>query len=623
VNPKVDLRGYAVRNSTGMKTHLSRQLSLSQQRSVSLARAYFHELYFLFFREPSIDPLLSIELTSDILLPDMPYLSAPGCMCGQVLLRCIRSLRTEPEPFAEALLKNWPLLPVRLFAFTTFASLFQFYTGVEGVESASLFILALLHLDAPDELLGPLFLSLLFGTFPFVDALWGRFHRLFSAKPSLDDVVAISGLCGVVESCAPLVPSALGELIREMLGCRAALCAHAILELLKRTFDLWFQHCPEGMSFASGASFSNFLAGCNDFRNGSSLTVAAAFTQTRRSVPVYPFNCELCGMSAESIILSHQDFATFRKAFEGAEQRGALFKAIEVDEQLTRFAPYLLDFFPNIDRRKNIYVGRLIFSSRRDTLFDPRWFDNVVTEDQQYILDLEDFFRLRLVMQNVHRFQKSIERFRNAMFSRFCGVLLDGRQIRPQQMAEVAASILKHSPREDRALVGSLLPQILNMVTLPELPEDFHPRFWDLQRQYLKHAWDDIMEFPGCKHIIELVPEATRRPLALFGDVFVLFSHLFSVVRKFAKKHGFSALDDPSKLKIIKFVSLNCQFGGILKVFLFFDKLVFQNNYFIASLNEKLVKDWNSFSQMMWSTIVKDVDLSRDISTFAQAPLPV
>jgi hypothetical protein len=328
-------------------------------------------------------------------------------------------------------------------------------------------------------------------------------------------------------------------------------------------------------------------------------------------------------MSSESVILSHQDFAAFRKAFDGAEQRGALFKAIEVDDQQGRFSPYLLDFFPNIDRRRNTYVERLIFSSRRDTIFDPRWFTDVGTEEQQRILDLEDFFRLRLVMQNVHRFQKSVARFRNAAFSRFCRMLLVAQQIRPRQMADVAAIILKHPPRDDRSLVGSLLPQILNVVTLPELPRNFRPRFWELRRRYLNHAWTDIVAFPRWKYIIELVPEATRRPLGLFGDVFVLFSHIFWVVRKFAKKHGFSALDDPDKLRVIKFVSLNCEFAGILEVFLFFDKLVFQNNYFIASLNEKLVKDWNSFSQMMWSTIVEDVGLSRDVAIFAQAPLPV
>jgi hypothetical protein len=131
-----------------------------------------------------------------------------------------------------------------------------------------------------------------------------------------------------------------------------------------------------------------------------------------------------------------------------------------------------------------------------------------------------------------------------------------------------------------------------------------------------------MMATPRHRFIIELVPEATRRVLSGFGDVFVLFSHIFWVVRKFAKRNGYTAIDDPRKLRVMKFVSLNCEFGGILKVFLFFDKLVLQNNYFIASLNEKLVKDWNSFSQMMWSTLVKDPELSRDASTFAQAQLP-
>jgi hypothetical protein len=580
-----------------------------------LARAYYHQLYFLFFREPAVAALSVSELSRDVLLTDSTQLYIPSCMCGQVLLHCLKLLRSRPKHFADALLKNYVSIPIGLFAFSTFPALYQFFTAVESVEYGVQFVMHLLALRAPDDLVGALFQSLLFAVQPFSDALWAHFHSRFSARPAINEVVAISELTRSIDACAPLLPPKLCELVREVLAARTELCANAIVTFLRTTFQLWYSHCPEGMSFGCGPSFLKFLDVSRNFANGNSVTICDRFIRGRSYVPVYPFNCELCGMLSEAVILSHADFAVFRRAFDGAEQREDIFKAINIEEELGRFAPYLLDFFPNIDRRKNGLVNHLIFARKlgADSLFHPE------VAAIREIMELEDLFRMQLILRHVRSFQRSVVRFRNAAFAHFCRQTLT--PVLPRQMVEVASQILRH-PREDRTLVGSLLPELLNVCILPEMPPDFLPRFWAMQKDYLADAWTEMMATPRHKFIIDLIPEATRRDLPGFGDVFLLFSHIFWVVRKFAKRNGYTEIDDPRKLKVMKFVSLNCQFAGILRVLLFFDKLVFQNNYFMASLSEKLVKDWNSFSQMMWSTLIKDVELSRDVSTFVQGQLP-
>jgi hypothetical protein len=290
----------------------------------------------------------------------------------------------------------------------------------------------------------------------------------------------------------------------------------------------------------------------------------------------------------------------------------------------------VLDYFPNVDRRKNGFTDRLFFTgqSRSDTIFDPAllvavkpadyFLRNSIAESQQRLSDLEDYFRMGMNLRHVSCFQGSIRRFRNAAFSEFCRQDFKRASIRPGQMEEFARQVLRQ-PREDRSLVVALLPELLRIVSFPELPQSFVTRFWVLRKAYLATAWPDVIKVPGVRYIIELVPEATRRPLTSFGDVFVLFSHIFASVRTIGEKHAYSGEDFA---KLVKFVSLNSEFGGILKVFLFFDKFVLQHKFFMSTLDEKLLHDWNAFSQVMWSMIVQDRQLSPDVSQFVTAGLP-
>jgi hypothetical protein len=67
-------------------------------------------------------------------------------------------------------------------------------------------------------------------------------------------------------------------------------------------------------------------------------------------------------------------------------------------------------------------------------------------------------------------------------------------------------------------------------------------------------------------------------------------------VQTIGEKHTYEQKD---LTKLLMCVSLNSEFGAILKVFVLFDKFVLQNKFFMATLDETVLHDWNSFSQMM------------------------
>jgi hypothetical protein len=184
-------------------------------------------------------------------------------------------------------------------------------------------------------------------------------------------------------------------------------------------------------------------------------------------------------------------------------------------------------------------------------------------------------------------------------------------------MEDVAHQYLRH-PRKDPSLVAALLPELLRVTALPQLPDGLQQRFYDIRCKYKKSMYREVHPLRGSRYILELVPQATHREQTNFGDQVRLFSHLFGLVIKITEKHGSSAED---YAKLMKFVSLGSEFKDIIQVFLFFNKLVFQNKSFISLLDENLVKVWNTFTQVMWALVMKDPKLQEGVLMFSRADL--
>jgi hypothetical protein len=619
---RLRLEQHMIFKASAMKTHISRKLSQKQLRSVLLGRAYYYQIYFLFFPETDFPPITQTELSNDILLNENAYLATPGCMSAQVLLRGIKLIRQKPQVFAKAVIQTYPTLILQQFAFLTFPALYQFFTAVESCNSASEFIQELISLRAPSELIMALLRSFLFATYPFIDAVWFNFHAKFCAKQRIDDMVAIQGLGDCIEMCAPLLPPLFPQIIQSFLNTDPEMCCRAVTDYLKVAFTLWNNHVAEAMSFGCGQSVVNFLDICNDFQAGHAITLVSRILSCKFSVVAYPSNLELCDMSSEAIVLSHFDIAVFRKAAEGADPPLGLNRAIDTEENMPRFTPYLLDYFATFDRRKRpVQVLR--------TLFDEDLFADVsgakdpalktsIMEYQHNLRELEEVFRMKLLLRGVRVFHGSLVRFRNAAFAEFCRRHLRTMTIGAKQMDKTAKQILGRS-NEARSLMPSVLAELLNAIKLPEPESALLHSFWALKKEYLQSAWKEVETYKGFSYLIALVPAATRRSLSNFGDVFVLFSHVFWVRRQIVRYFKSSEQDST---KLMKFLSLSSEFGGILKVFLFFDKLVLQNEFFTSVLDGTLVADWNSFCRIMLVTVASNEKLFNAISIFAASDLP-
>jgi hypothetical protein len=126
-------------------------------------------------------------------------------------------------------------------------------------------------------------------------------------------------------------------------------------------------------------------------------------------------------------------------------------------------------------------------------------------------------------------------------------------------------------------------------------------RFAVLKGAHVQPSWDEMLNFGGIRWVIQLVPEATRRQLGRYGDVFLMLSHLFWKNRK-VRKH-FAALHDAAKHT--RFLAVNSQVPWLLDIFLFFDEL-FKHESIRESIGAKLAADWDCFLGVIREIISED-----------------
>jgi hypothetical protein len=553
-------------------------------------------------------------------------------MCAQVMLRALKAIRTTPELFTVAFARSYTNIPIYLFAFSTFPAVFHGFTNLENLEFAVTFLMSLIDTDAPTALIGPLFLSLLFSTFTFINALWTYVHRLFCARKQIPVDLAIRGLCEGVEACAPLVCVPIYRLIQILLAGHAMVCCDEMMRYLQISFDLWYCFSPEGMSFRPGESFRQFLAGSGDFYVGNSILIVSSLMKCKRRTPICPVLAECPELQHESIILSSVDFQLFGCAFRGMDPKMPFFDSIK-SETFQRFVPFLLEYFPTYPPSKilappiislpcpdfEIPAPDQVFEqaiARRlrlsNPLFDEYSLKKSILEQRNKMTDMEDFVRFQYCLQTLRAQQASLLLLRNFCVGRYCRGFFTVLNVQANSLDKVTASFL-NAHCDVRRLMHPFLVALLNFVKFRVPPEILAKRFAPLRAQYEETAWAGILELRAHRQVMQLMPEVTRRKLTGIGDKFVMLSRVFTRARQVCTYYGAS---HGEYKKVIRFLALNTQFDDVLYVYLVCEKVVFQRDVFTNSFKAELTSDWNTFFAAMLEIIAMDPSLLDDVSRF-------
>jgi hypothetical protein len=215
--------------------------------------------------------------------------------------------------------------------------------------------------------------------------------------------------------------------------------------------------------------------------------------------------------------------------------------------------------------------------------------------------DFEDFLSLRLAARSVTRFLKSVRRFRDFCFARFCRKRFEKVEVGSSANIQQIAERMLVPCSEWASVFKVFLVEQLNVAALGEPPRTALPRFEALARKYGNISWDEMLTFSGVKYVTELSLVVTQRPLERYGDVFLLFSYIFWANRKI-RRH-FSVMEEGEKH--IKFLALNSHFRRLLHIFIYFDAL-FRQSFLRKNLDRRLLENWDCFLRIMMNTVKSD-----------------
>jgi hypothetical protein len=607
-------------------------LSRAQFRLTLLARAYYFEIYSLFFCEDCKPPCDRTEFLKAVLIHEDCNFQTPGCMCAQILLRSLRFLRQNPAVFAKSLISAVSHLRVKLFAFSTFPACYSFFTRPEGVKSASELITELLAIDEglSQELVRAVFQSFLFSAYLFIEALWAHFHRKVSTKQKIDEEAAIAGLCGAIEACRPLISAPLIVAIQAVLGRFPEVCCDAVIRWLEISFDLWYEHSAEGMSFGCGASFQEFLRNSEEFCVGNSITIVSALIGGKRRIPLYQGISASIDCLPEAIVFSSGDFELFQRAFKHTSDKISLFHTIGVPEGEPFATPYLLDYFSK-EEIPFTYEIPVIASPQQPTIVpdvDPIYeraiLQNVnlfgskfeeyrsrkeILEANRRMEELEDLLRVRLELNITQDFQSSVLRLRNYGFMRYAATFLVSGMRRPARLEVHVNEILRDCP-DKGTLIVPLVVAILNTAQIITSPKGAGPLFANIRRKFMGPGWEKMngWKFRGLKRINELIPELTRRPLGRYGDAFMLFGHFFWGCRMITQ---YFKVDVNNFEWFIKFVTFVSEHGGLLNVYLFIERVFRRNPSLVPEIDRD--KDWMHFGNVMSAALEEEPKLCTSV----------
>ena len=625
------------------------ELQETQQKNVLYARSYYLLIYNLFIDDKGLKTITHEDFMKDIFITNIDMIDSLDSLQAQVFLNTLKKINTEPKTFAKALIDSIPNLPISFFAFSTFPSIYGFFTSIELCSQASIFILDLIKLNAPDSLLYPIVLSFLFSLSPFVDALWTNFFLRASLKDNIFDEEIIVNLSRAINECAPLINSAVFNVINELLQKRHDLINFIITDsFIPLTYKLWCLHSNYAMGFAPGQNIMKTLSKLQS--SPKAPMIAALFGIHTGRIETCPSYTTVCKVSSEILFFSHIDLKVFIEAFKSIADQIELFNVLEeASNELVayRFLPFSVAFFLS-DLHSS--VESLHLSSRDMKLFDVPPFeieepetDMIYEEAQHRIMEdpsikdslpifSSESFQMYTTIKNLLLYRETIEiqenlltlksqkiicdnfissllRMRRYAFSEYISKYIKTHKIDSVDVPNSTLRVLLEN--NDKQLYIQAFIEVVNCSSMNHfsVPNLQHQMFLSIIRSFIEINWKEAGEFGKKPYVFRIVPVLSKRKDLRIGDYFYLIDQLLTDIRTISSYNTTKQKSEEIMTILIQTVFHSSNTPVLLDVFLYFEKVAFRDPKFLSSLLFLQNKNWNLFIQMMWKTLEKDINL--------------
>lgn len=611
------------------KNSVLRDLAKVQQRSLIAARAYYYMLYITNFPDSITAQLTPDDISTDVLLHNSQSVQPPNPLFTQIVLGTIKKIHNQPWKFASVLVDIADQIPINFFAYSTFPALFGYFVSSDLCEPAAQFVLDLIAIPAPDSVIEPIFLSFLFSSYAFIDALWYNVYYKLAATNRKSDQEIFKILCQSIQECNPLLSKSLYFVIREL--CKEVhykMCAHIISLFLDITFNQWYKHTTYGACFGCGNSLQQFLNKLTDPALCADLiTIVSHFITNPSKMNVAPAFISRCNLQAEKLLVSFADLQLFVKLTR------PISKYINMADQMQRFisemdattlSPFSLDLFLNVGKVKPpqsqlIPLPEIGFELIIDPIFEKAIQLNTnlnTTEFRVYSLkkkiltlrltydDQFEYVELKFNYNLAVDFEQSILRNRDMLYSEYVEQKLNSLELKSVRNIQSSVVNLMGEGFDQDRLAAAAFIEHLNSTNFKTkiVPKSFKEFFAEIVHSQLKVLWPKMSKEPGQKYLLTLLPVLTRRKGIKIGQICsvmtLVLQQIFIINRKF-----YPIDNQTHRIEILQFVMLASNYDNLLDIFFLFEKVLFHDQFFISLQSKETMRNWSMFFQMMWVTV--------------------
>lgn len=657
------------------------QLQILQQENCLFSRSIYLLIYHLFIDETG-KTMAHDDFTIDILNIDFEKISNESCLGSfesQVFLNALKQLNNNTHLFASALITaktENKSFPYKLFSFSTFPSIFSYFTSSELFSQASQLLLDLLSLNAPDELLNPMILSFFLSMYPFIDAFWNNFYLHLSNRSTIKDDDIMESFTQSMSECASLISTPAYLVLRELLLNRQTLLKDIIIKsFFPITFQLWNMHSNYAMSFEFGSEILNFLTKNADTQKGSMLSSLFVIDSSR--IETIPSFTSQCRFSSEVLFFSNIDMKLFVEAFAPISSQIQLFDTLQEAskkcEEYPPFMPFPISFF--MSSSKTINSTPLIFNYPKvkvlkksedlteDSIFytdkineddkdffyieepeNDSVFEIVRQENQQNkkvqnssiykseefqiysltkdllnlveIAETQEFcINLKIQLELAQDYQRSILNLRRFSFSAYISRYIKENSIdQNKENIEAKTFSIIENCTEKRLIIPTFI-EVSNYSQFSnfDIPESMHKSFLTIIRSFIETSWKQTGKMSTNKFILNLVPLLSRRKKLHIGNYFYLLDQLLTDLRKICNYFYKKPIIEDEIIILLQAIIYSSNTDVVLDIFLFYEKIAFRCPNFLSNLTLEQSKNWNIFIQIMWKSLEKDKGLFQQV----------
>ncbi|KAH0790858.1 hypothetical protein GPJ56_005279 [Histomonas meleagridis] len=529
------------------------------------------------------------------------------------MLKLLKQLHFDPteyvQPMIEEFLKD-DEIPISFYAFSTFPSMFGFFTNHEFAVYACNFIKALVKKgsfqdsEKYHDLIFTFTLSIMFSAFSFSETLWNDFKSRIGQKTWILDWTITSNLTHSINQVSRLIPDYIPDLLSFIFNHKdgSLITAEVIIIYLITIFKIWSNFTSEGNTFQLSERVLKFLQNSipEGYKETHAHEFASLFINLRSHVPEIPSYHDV-GHFSLILYFSHADFLFISKTFPDTPLY-QLIKRLPLVTKNEFLFTYSLEYFPETRERDDSFIDLIIplppdlnrCTYQMDSKFENllKFNKNVNAETSrelnEYLLRKEindhwnSYFIIKEINDILYHIKQStnylinITSQRNKTFSSLLSKLYTQDKIKNsiKTVGRYLSRIVEACPKPE-TLILYIYPVFLNdIIYNPQIiPDKKRKEFLSIQTENSNIFVREFRDSPSYKYVLYLVNLINSLKEMRIGNAFRVYTDFFHKVRLMYNYRISRTTMDFSVYFNTLYSSTNSPIA--LDVYLFFANLIF------------------------------------------------